>query len=1129
MTRRAMAAALATALALLAAAGPGIAQPSESPSRRSGQVPRAERAPTAADAGAPSAGHAADAPEPPVDPAISGQDTIRSFQGTGYDNIWHPGLEAPPTGSPSATPRDEAEFLGRNTPSLVDERPLWRLLSAQEYRRVREWLEKFREWYPDYEPSEELVVTLVQGELFEAIQNARAQGDWAQLVALAQQHPEEFTCEKIYNLWALTDAHVAMDAPDRAVAILRGIVTACPRAEDRLVSLQRLVTKLSFTTLAELISLEADQARDEAADAAFQAFRFAFHAQWLADALGRRAFTEGRVAAQATAPRVIETRDAETAALLGWFELRQNRHGDAIAWFSRAFDWAPTGANAYPLALALMRAGRFDRAEAIAERWAAEHRPLAELLVMLRATPAQRAFDRGDYAEALELARRSLRRLGSGYADVRPLRRIEGWSLLNLERPREALAVFEDLYRARPDRGATEGVVLSALAAGDPAAVERIAAALGGPLAQIVALAPAEPLDADAQDLRYRVLSARAAAALADGDPAAALRYAQAIRDAIRQRHDAATLGVLGWSHRQLAMARQAVAAFREALSWQPSPDLALGLALSLQDAGETGAAEAVARAWASRAPELAALAGDLILGRADRACAAGDHDRALALIEEAVAHAGHTRRAEMLRAWSIYGRGDLRPAADLFEVLYRAAPDDPSAEGLVFASLALDDDARVAHVVATVGGPLERRWRAALAERYFNAGKFLLASRVHPGPDPRLAGLETPQATLFPYAGWRSGAEGLDRLTQTGTLLAAERPVGDHHVRVTLKVLRLDAGRLDTERLFDGIAPADRARLVAAARPFVQPGAARPRVRLERGVVPGIEIRPIGMRGLRLSLGATPLGGPLAPRPTGAIEWESRERRGAWRVGLFSQSVTDSVLSLVGSQDEPFSEASWGRVVESGGRAGLLRELSPSWTLNAGLGVGWRHGRDVKGNLHVAVEAGVSRNLRIEGFRYLTIGPVYSFDHFRDNLSRFFRGHGGYFSPSQFHRFGLSTAFQTAEGRDFILQGSAGVGWERITEADTVAFPLTGTGPRIAGSNTHGFAWNAELQGVLRVSSQVSVGFRSAVRHSGDAQALAGGLFLRLSLGPRGGGVQHRLAPRALAVGAISPPGTMP
>lgn len=1043
-----------------------------------------------------------DAGDPAAPEAIVNQPGVVRHRAQGYRNLWFPNLESPPEDSLSADGAEGDERLGTRTRSLVDERPLWRMLSQEEYANARAWLDKFREWHPDWEPSEDLLRVLQEGELLAQIAQARETGDWATIEELAARHPEQFACETVFNLWALAEARAAREGGDGARAVYQEILDSCPRPVDRLVTLQRAAATIGHAATWPLVQREARRELEAEPAAAFRQFRTEFNSAWLARAIERGAPEAGTVPARELAQIVRADQDSERARLLGWYAMEGRAYPTARRWFARAQAWEPSADGAYGLALAWLRDGRRGDAFRVARAWQGTDPRFDALLAEIASLRARRAFDAGDYAAALDHAEADLARyVGDPTAPAaRELRRIRAWSLFNLERTGEALEAFTALYTLSPDDpDLAAPVIYSGVDVGDFETVRRVAREHRGALVPLVLGGQSDGgLEADDRDLRHLFHTAWFAEAASAEKPELAIARVRPVMDLIGAKRDADTAVPLAWAYMELDRADDAVPWFRRALDWRESEGAAVGLVAALRAVGQDREAEQLARAWAGRSPVLADAARELTLARADRAYAAAEYRLALELSREARALAGSSRRGRMLAAWSHYQLGEAARAADLFEALYQEAPDAASGEGLFFAGLAAGREARLGELARRTDGPLGARWRDHLSQRYLDLDLYADSARLAQGSDPRVAGADAGHVTTHTYWRSRDGETGEGQLDVRGVQVTGSTRHGRHRFGAGLAIERLDSGRpddtTDLGSAVDTGAAADAETRETVVLPTVSYGYSWPDIS--------------GATQVEATLGLSPLGGAVEPWPIGSIGLDRREVGRRIALEAFSKPRTDSRLSYAGV-DDPGGRNDFGRVIETGLDLSGLQQLGGPWSLDARLGLSFLHGKNVEDNRRVTFGTSLIYELGLDGFDYATVGPRYAFEMYEENLSRFTFGHGGYFSPQSLHRISLGAAFQTDDGDRFVLRGSGGIGWQATDEDATVQFPLErgdARGVPVDGSQNSGLAIQAQLDGVYRLADRVALGFRADTILSSEFQEVGVGVFLRLSLDGRGG-----------------------
>ena len=147
------------------------------------------------------------------------------------------------------------------------------------------------------------------------------------------------------------------------------------------------------------------------------------------------------------------------------------------------------------------------------------------------------------------------------------------------------------------------------------------------------------------------------------------------------------------------------------------------------------------------------------------------------------------------------------------------------------------------------------------------------------------------------------------------------------------------------------------------------------------------------------IELGISPVGGAIGPTAVGRAGVNAIEDWGSWSVGVYRNSVKQSILSYTGFRD-PYNGVTWGRVSEDGASLTAYDNLQNGWAIYGQLGASILEGPNVETNQHVSVALALNRQIELPGFTFMTIGPTLSFEHYAKNLSFFTFGQGGYFSP---------------------------------------------------------------------------------------------------------------------------------
>jgi hypothetical protein len=1007
---------------------------------------------------------------------------IHQYEPKPYSNLRYPQLDQVP---------DEPTVA-----DAVDERPLWRLLRDRQYVELSAELERYRHWYPAWQPPVDLLTSLALGELSAGVKSRKDQHAWQELITLAEQHPEDFSCAKIHNRWALGEAYFATGQGYALQTLYEKILSECPDPEQRLVTLQQAGQRLPYAVTAEFLQREQEKDLTPAARTALEDVEYRFHAGWLAIAMQRNAVPEADRAAAFLQNGIVVRRDAGTASLLGWWALRKGRDMQAVDWFKQALSWRHDRELAYGLALAWRHAKRLDQVRILADNWHEEPR-IARLLSDPGRSPIVLAYAQGHYQRSLHLAEAALRRVDKQHPRQRQaLQLLKAWSLLKLNAAGKAADQFAALYNDMPNKESARGLVLSSQRLGDFERPQNLARRRGGPLA--VLLQPTAPAARPGATLYYDYYRQWLATRVKARSFSAAVELVPRLAQRIVARRDARTALLAAWANYNTGANQAAEQWFAQALAWQPSADAAHGLAMTRRAAGDWAGAEQVARRWGRRYPQTQSVGRDALLDRGLAAYSLKHYHESLDYAQKSRQY-GASRRGDLLGAWSRFGLGEHGAAAAEFARLYTTQPDDESANGWLTAGLANDQEVELRKAAtAEPDSPLHKRLRDHDADDYFGRDLFVLANANRVNARPGLAQVDSPSLAWLPFARHRSGISGLGQLDMYGVSTQARWGRGLHRFGFDVDMIWLDAGALATG-----------AQVGSLGTPITTTTLSEDSL-----VVPQLSYQYAGALGPYLSIGSTPLGGAVGGVPVATLGLRYRGRNRFWDINLFAQNIQQSILSTSGLIDATTGRA-WGRVVERGGRGRIWQALNSRWSVTASGTLAQIVGHEVADNLHLGGRFGLGYALAVPGFDYFTVGPAYGFEHYSDNRRFFTYGHGGYFSPEQFHKAGVELNMQTTDGQPFVLRAYTALSYQHTDEANARAFPLTDSGPLLFGGTTDGIAFDTNITGVYRLGPQVQIGGFFDVVQSPNFTDIGGGLMLRLFLEPRPAAVSTDLPGR--------------
>jgi len=183
---------------------------------------------------------------------------------------------------------------------------------------------------------------------------------------------------------------------------------------------------------------------------------------------------------------------------------------------------------------------------------------------------------------------------------------------------------------------------------------------------------------------------------------------------------------------------------------------------------------------------------------------------------------------------------------------------------------------------------------------------------------------------------------------------------------------------------------------------------------------------------GMRADIGTTPMGFPVS-NVVGGIKWSHYTETSGFSFDASRRPVTSSLLSYAGAHD-PVSNEVWGGVRSSGLNLHVSRDKG-RLNVFADLGYYWLTGKNVMNNTEAALRTGFDWSFVREDNQKVTAGLAFTDWHYRENLSHYSFGHGGYYSPQKYLSLALPIRWTGRKERwSYLLQGSvsASVSYEK-------------------------------------------------------------------------------------------------
>jgi hypothetical protein len=142
-----------------------------------------------------------------------------------------------------------------DTPTNISEQPLWDIFGSGDYVRVRTEIAKLQSENPNWKPSQELLDKLSLAETRRLMERSHAQGNWGQVVSLAEATPQLMVCAEMNTMWITAEALAQSRDFARAFDLYKYIVTTCEDPNERLSTVQKASLLLPEAGTRSLVAL----------------------------------------------------------------------------------------------------------------------------------------------------------------------------------------------------------------------------------------------------------------------------------------------------------------------------------------------------------------------------------------------------------------------------------------------------------------------------------------------------------------------------------------------------------------------------------------------------------------------------------------------------------------------------------------------------------------------------------------------------------------------------------------------------------------------------------------------------------------------------------------------------------
>lgn len=542
----------------------------------------------------------------------------------------------------------------------------------------------------------------------------------------------------------------------------------------------------------------------------------------------------------------------------------------------------------------------------------------------------------------------------------------------------------------------------------------------------------------------------------------------------------------VGWRLLDRQRSDDALIAFTRAA---PTENAVFGRVTAARKAGKEDEASSLACGQRTLSQRLAQACADSLASRQLAAYNANNFAKAEQLGDRLAEIAPDKTGPRALTAWSAYKTGDTKKAAGIFAELYDRNHDHDLANGLAL-SLRASGQTQVLRERAASDKMLADIVAAQDADTAWYRKQFDLAA-TGPSPKPSLAG----------RSGWLVGTgmettiladqlPGQGRFNALAGRVFAEGMLGPARLGLSLTGAGIGIGTPLPDALI-GMRPlADRVSPTSGADI----------------VVPNMTARwewPDWTASTQLGL--TPLNTAVGPLPTASASLAHYMDPIILNGRVFTQSVTNSLLSYGGMRD-PVSGTAWGRVTDTGGSLQAIYlpvdRVSLSFT---GEGA-YLAGENVASNSRLSLRVDAAYDFRPENLDHLRVGPFVSFAHYERNLDFYTFGQGGYYSPDADTREGVLIDLLTAEGRKWQIEAKQSLAHGNVSEAASPEYPLSSSPLTFGGSRFTGIDIDTQLRGSVLVCDHLILSGFAGYSNAPGYKGYVAGLFLSIPFEARQG-----------------------
>lgn len=287
------------------------------------------------------------------------------------------------------------------------------------------------------------------------------------------------------------------------------------------------------------------------------------------------------------------------------------------------------------------------------------------------------------------------------------------------------------------------------------------------------------------------------------------------------------------------------------------------------------------------------------------------------------------------------------------------------------------------------------------------------------------------------------AGTSGVSDLTVREIPIEARFPVGYHgHALVNIDTISIGAGTLDLTDMYS-------LRRFGKIQALAPQGLVTASPQEARGTALAVGYETDNWR---VDLGTTPQGFAVQD-VVGGMKWSGSSQAYSYSLDVAKRPVTGSLLSYAGVAD-PASGEVWGGVRSSGADMRLSYE---NGFVDTSVSMGYHvlDGRNVLSNTQFELRPELSWALVQDADMRLSTGLVYTYWKFKEDLSYYTFGHGGYYSPQSYHSITLPLRWSGRAGLlSYAVKGSVSASWTQTK--DMPYYPTNADLQALAGNPIH-------------------------------------------------------------------------